>query len=103
MEVDEIKAMLEARLAELVARAEEIDGELSETPDDDWSENAVDSESDEVLETVGNLALDEVRKIETALSRIDAGSYGTCQTCGELIAAERLKALPYASKCIKCA
>jgi len=103
MDVNEIKSMLEARLAELMARAEEIDDELSETPDDDWSENAVDSENDEVLETVGNLALDEVRRIKRALSRIEAGTYGTCQTCGELIAAERLKALPYATKCIQCA
>ncbi len=103
MEVKEIKAMLESRLAELSERSKEINDELSETPDDDWSENAVESEHDEVLEAVGGLALDEIRKIKTALSRIEAGTYGICQTCREPIAAERLIALPYATKCIKCA
>lgn len=103
MSIEEIKAMLEQRLAELTARSEEIDDELSEAPDDDWSENAVESENDEVLEAVGGLALEEMRSIKTALSRIEDGTYGICASCDEAIAMERLAALPYATKCIKCA
>lgn len=83
MNLEEIRAMLENRLGELAARSEEIDDELRESPDDDWSENAVESENDEVLEAVGELALDEIKNIKTALSRIDAGTYGICVTCGE--------------------
>ncbi|MDA0786082.1 MAG: TraR/DksA family transcriptional regulator [Proteobacteria bacterium] len=103
MNVNEIKTMLEERLGELTDRSKEIDDELSETPDDDWSENAVNTENDEVLEAIGGLAQDEIRKIKTALSRIEAGTYGICLTCQEPIAPERLKALPYATKCINCA
>jgi DnaK suppressor protein len=40
--------------------------------------------------------------IEDALSRIDNGSYGTCEKCSSDISIERLKALPFAKKCIKC-
>jgi RNA polymerase-binding transcription factor len=40
--------------------------------------------------------------IEGALRRIEAGSFGTCQTCGKPIAPERLEALPWATDCIDC-
>ncbi|MEP4380858.1 MAG: TraR/DksA family transcriptional regulator [Alphaproteobacteria bacterium] len=91
------------RLCELTDRSEEIDHELSETADDDWSENAYESENDEVLEEVGDLALDEIRKIKLALSKIGAGTFGDCVTCGDSIAEKRLEALPYATQCINCA
>jgi DnaK suppressor protein len=41
-------------------------------------------------------------QIEAALKRIDAGTFGTCQTCGKPIAPERLEALPWALDCIDC-
>lgn len=40
--------------------------------------------------------------IEDALSRIDNGNYGKCEKCSADISLERLKALPFAKKCIKC-
>jgi len=40
--------------------------------------------------------------IDQALERIEEGTYGLCQTCGELIDRERLKAVPNASLCIEC-
>ena len=98
-----IKVSLEEKLRELKARVEEIDDDLSEPPDANWTENAVESENDEVLEEVGELALEEIQKIKTALSRIDAGTYGICTKCNEEISPKRLEALPYATTCIKCA
>jgi DnaK suppressor protein len=41
-------------------------------------------------------------QIEAALKRIDAGTFGLCQTCGKAIAPERLEALPWALDCIGC-
>jgi DnaK suppressor protein len=41
--------------------------------------------------------------IGAALSRLDAGSYGTCERCGQQIGAERLQARPAARHCIRCA
>lgn len=35
-----------------------------------------------------------IKKIREALERIDNGTYGICETCGEEIAIERLKARP---------
>jgi len=49
-----------------------------------------------------NNAQDLLAQVESALQRLDDGTYGTCARCGKAIAPERLEALPYASYCITC-
>jgi DnaK suppressor protein len=44
----------------------------------------------------------ELRAIEAAHGRMDDGSYGTCENCGNDIGFERLKASPTAVRCIAC-
>lgn len=51
---------------------------------------------------VAKAELEELQQIDDALSRIDSGSYGTCKDCGDTIRKDRLKALPYATLCLKC-
>ncbi len=41
-------------------------------------------------------------KIDTSLSKIDDGSFGICEDCGEAIAPGRLQARPVTTLCIKC-
>ena len=41
-------------------------------------------------------------KIEKALSRLEDGSFGMCDSCGEEISAKRLEARPEATLCIQC-
>ncbi len=41
--------------------------------------------------------------VQSALKRIDAGTFGLCDECGEPIAKPRLQALPYTKHCIQCA
>jgi DnaK suppressor protein len=41
-------------------------------------------------------------KIQEALSRIDEGTFGICEECGEEIGIERLKARPVTTLCIEC-
>lgn len=41
--------------------------------------------------------------IDSALARLDAGSYGQCEACGQPIARARLEARPYAVTCRDCA
>ena len=43
-----------------------------------------------------------LRDAERALSKMEAGSYGTCERCGKPITPERLEALPWAVLCIDC-
>lgn len=46
--------------------------------------------------------LEQLAQIGQALERIEDGTYGTCQRCGQSIADERLEALPYTAFCIDC-
>ena len=41
-------------------------------------------------------------KIQEALKRIDEGTFGTCQECGDEISESRLKARPVATLCVEC-
>jgi RNA polymerase-binding transcription factor DksA len=56
-----------------------------------------DRERDQSL--VDNLR-DLIGKIQAALARMDDGSFGRCETCGQPIEAERLDALPYTTLCL---
>jgi RNA polymerase-binding transcription factor DksA len=42
-------------------------------------------------------------EIESSLRRIDAGRYGVCEACGEMIADARLRAIPWTRICVECA
>ena len=44
-----------------------------------------------------------LRQIDEALERIDAGTFGECERCGNDIGPGRLKAMPTAALCIDCA
>ena len=44
-----------------------------------------------------------LREVELALERVEDGSYGECEECGEAIASGRLDANPTARLCIGCA
>ena len=45
---------------------------------------------------------DRLREVQTALGRIDAGTFGICLGCEEIISPRRLAAVPWASFCIVC-
>src|SRR5579859_3905775 len=40
--------------------------------------------------------------VNNALQRLENGTYGLCQQCGEAIAPKRLEALPWAERCVSC-
>lgn len=47
--------------------------------------------------------LERIDHIEAALHRLDEGSWGVCEACGERIASARMEALPTATLCVDCA
>ncbi len=89
---------LDERLTKITADVRHDDQPLNA----DSSEQAIEVENDQVLDALGNAARLEVEKIRQAISRIDAGTYGICQGCGEAIKSERLAAVPFAKYCISC-
>jgi DnaK suppressor protein len=66
----------------------------------------VDLASSELNQSVALRLRDRERlllhKIEIALSKIDAGTFGVCDTCEEPIEVKRLEARPVANLCIRC-
>ncbi|MBD3729451.1 MAG: TraR/DksA C4-type zinc finger protein [Sphingomonadales bacterium] len=99
----DLKARLEAQLAELVRRAEVIEDDLRHPLDADWQEQAIDLADDEALAGVDDVLRDEIVQTRMALVRIANGSYGSCAKCGGEISRARLEAMPTATRCIACA
>ena len=97
------RAELEARRDDLTRRMQVIDAELDSHDSKDWEELATEREGDEVLEDLGMAAQTELRMIDAALARIEAGEYGICATCGATISEERLDVLPATPFCRTCA
>lgn len=103
---DEVRKNLISMLEELDGRLTTITNDMRHSDEDiekDWEEMATQNENNEVQDFLGNSARVEIAAIKRAISRIDNGEYENCQTCGEPINPERLKAVPFSVQCIKCA
>lgn len=108
MDAAAVRAALEARRAQLV---EEIDG-LTARPREpmpavsfgkrvgDGTNEAVDR-LNSVGAALGLAAM--LEDVERALVKLNEGTYGTCDSCGSSIAAERLEARPWSVLCVACA
>ena len=55
------------------------------------------------IEALVRQAQRHLEEIEATMKRLDAGTYGTCEACGNPIGKERLEARPAARVCILCA
>ena len=55
-----------------------------------------------ILSKLDDLGIRELREIDVALAKIDAGTYGVCEGCGKPIPEARLRALPSTSLCSPC-
>ena len=54
------------------------------------------------LQVVAGSVQGRLDGIALALARMEAGSYGLCEDCGQAIAAVRLEVLPEAARCVSC-
>jgi DnaK suppressor protein len=43
-----------------------------------------------------------LRQVETALERLRDRTFGTCEGCQDKIAPKRLRAIPWATRCVSC-
>jgi DnaK suppressor protein len=102
--VDDIEAVLRAKQAEI----EQEMGVLAQRPDEQGSISfgkrvgegtsmAVDRLSQVGVHTKLQVTLADVQR---ALAKLEEGSYGTCDACGQPIGDARLEALPWAVLCV---
>ncbi len=99
----EITTLLENKQTQLTKRIAAIEADFHKGRSQDFSEQATETENDGVLDEIHHEAKLELNLVKSALQRITAGLYGNCIDCDEPINPDRLSALPYTTKCIKCA
>lgn len=102
--IEEFRQLLQQRLDELAKHAESTVSGMT-----DGKENFPDPTDRAALESDRNFLLrirdrerKLINKIGEALERLEDGTYGICESCGEDISEERLKARPMATLCIDC-
>lgn len=107
-----IKKSLEDQRKDLTDQLEEIE-EAAFSPtqaeasseagfDEDYADAGTATFEREKDLSIANNINDLVDKIDKALEKIEQGSYGICENCGQPISADRLKALPHVLLCINC-
>lgn len=97
--LEELKTV-EKELADHGAHA---DGSVEVAHDEGFADAAQStSERSKVLSMVENLQ-GRASEVRAALDRVERGTYGRCERCGEEINPERLEAIPSVRLCIKCA
>jgi len=103
-DVQYFKKLLEGRLEDLLNQADDTVSGMT-----DSKENFPDPTDRATLESDRNFLLrirdresKLINKIRQALERIENDTFGICETCGEDISIERLKARPVTSQCIEC-
>lgn len=100
-----LKARLLEKRRELLAkmRSSMDPGQLSEgSAGDDMIDRALDTFERETAYQIAEIESEAVDQINEAIDRIEAGTYGVCEMCGDPIPAARLKALPSATLCVQC-
>ena len=97
------------RRAQLTVERERVNDELTTLGIDrnSYDEGFADSgqvtaERGEVDALVGSLS-ETLVDIDAALGKLEAGTYGRCESCGQDIAEARLEAMPAARLCMSCA
>lgn len=110
-EIDELRDRLEQEHAELEVQLTTIeDTSFAATQSEMSGDVGLDDESADAgtatFEREKDLSIEQnvrdlLQKIERALQKIEAGTYGICERCGKPIEKARIKALPYVDLCIK--
>ena len=114
IKVEKYKKMLEQQREELQRelrrledRAAGREGEQETVAAEDFDEPGGDAAADAAERQQARVMAAEVKEIlelvNEALRRIELGEYGICQVCGKPIPAARLKMIPWATRCAKCA
>lgn len=101
-DTSKLRAELDTERTDLARQLSELEKDGAAGPD--FDENFADAgqvaaEQNENLTLAANLR-DQFAEVEAALSRLDAGTYGTCEVCGKAINDIRLDAMPATRFCI---
>jgi DnaK suppressor protein len=104
-ELDRYRTLLRAHLAEVIGTGEasvhQMVGETAEDIPDPNDRATIESDRNWLLR-LRDRDRKLASKILSAIERLDAGTFGTCEGCGRPISAARLRARPVTTFCIDC-
>lgn len=86
-----------------IARADDVLGQLDAEHPAEVEEEAQDLNQARLVARLGQHGRAELEAIDSAITRMERGDYGSCETCEEPIDVERLEVLPTARLCTTCA
>jgi DnaK suppressor protein len=106
MELAEIKALLKARRRQLAGEL----AELTKPPEAGSNLSFGKRIGDGTFEAVERISSTAAARsiaatladVDRALDKVDEGTYGLCDECGQLISSERLEAIASATLCVTC-
>lgn len=104
--IDTLRARLLARRNAIigrVARTEDGLGELDQSQPAEVEEEAQELNQVRVMTQLGERGRAEIEAIDAAITRMERGEYGLCDSCEEPIDVARLEVLPTARQCTTCA
>lgn len=103
-ELEKIRQQLLEQRAELLKlfQHEVEESRQAEAEVEDEIDQATTSYQRDLNLTLSSVDYERLSAVENAIAQLDAGTYGTCETCGETIVAERLKAVPWTAFCVRC-
>lgn len=90
-------------LASLADQSEDMRNLVKTVESGDEADVAADVIDRTLLTALGTQDANRLQQIDSALDRINQGTYGRCVKCGKDIPQERLEVLPYALMCVTCA
>ena len=93
---------LEEERTSLLARIDEltVGGEVDLDFDDDFADRGQVASEQGENRALADTLQNQLNLVEKALLRLDDGTYGTCEVCGDDIGAARLEAMPATNRCI---
>lgn len=103
-ELEELREELEEKRRELLESYRRSQEGQREAGDEgqDLADRATEHYTREFQYSLSDKERESVRAVEEALERMEAGTFGECQECGEQISDRRLQAIPWARLCIEC-
>jgi RNA polymerase-binding transcription factor len=109
-DTEKIRAALSDRREELRIEYDQTMTEIAELQRDRLTDSAGDDQADTGTKTfereqeisLANSILERINQVDRALERLEEGTYGYCERCGNAIPIERLTAFPSATLCVTC-
>jgi len=98
------KRLLQKReelMADLVKNREVSDETVDESAQD-MADRATSAYTKEFAYSLSESDRKTLVLIDEAITRLDAGTYGTCVHCGQPVQEKRLEAVPWARHCLEC-